>query len=135
MVITVHTDIVLREQHGSRKSWTRHSEVEIQLLADPLIRTANGRRRLIYSISCVYIRYILSGMYRYIYKYVPWYRYWFCLILLLEIKRWCEKTTAKRFLEYCIVLYLQTPSKQATIHRQADTSPPSYRVLSLKSNH
>ena len=66
MVITVHTDIVLREQHGSRKSWTRHSEVEIQLLADPLIRTANGRRRLIYSISCVYIRYTLSGMRRYI---------------------------------------------------------------------
>ena len=31
MVITVHTDIVLRKQHGSRKSWTRHSEVEIQL--------------------------------------------------------------------------------------------------------
>ena len=70
MVITVHTDIVLREQHGSRKSWNRHSEVEIQLLADPLIRTANGRRRLIYSISCVYIRYTLSRMYRYIYKYV-----------------------------------------------------------------
>ena len=75
MVITVHIDIVLREQHGSRKSWTRHSEVEIQLLADPLIRTANGRRRLIYSISCVYIRYTLSGMCRYIYKYVPWYQY------------------------------------------------------------
>ena len=49
MVITVHTDIVLQEQHGSRKSWTCHNEVEIQLLADPLIRTANGRRRLIYS--------------------------------------------------------------------------------------
>ena len=31
MVITVHTDIVLQKQHGSRKSWTRYSEVEIQL--------------------------------------------------------------------------------------------------------
>ena len=54
----------------------------------------------------MYIRYTLSGMCRYIYKYVPWYQYWFCLIL--EIKGGLRRQLPKGF--------WNIPNKDVLVH-------------------